>query len=151
MDDDSAIGAKRRRMQTAAAVPVLLLACLCCYAFFCSTGSCGIPSVKSLVQRYLTAITDGDIEAAVSLGRGQCGDSMLEDVRADAAELSGAEIRNLDIDVTINSGSDDELRFAHVRFQHRKPDEVGWEYNEMYFASDSQVSVIDLRYLCPMR
>jgi hypothetical protein len=151
MSDDSGRPRNRRWLILLAALLIMSVYCVFCWGFLGSTGALGYPSVETLVRRYLTAVTEGDVGAAVALGRDQCGERVLEDARADTAELSGADIRNLTIDIIGNTGSDEEMRAAHVTFEYRKPGQVEWENSEMHFVIDAQVSIIDLRYLCKTR
>ena len=151
MGDDPGRSGNRRWWKLLVVLLILSPICLCCWGLLSSTGAFGFPSVKTLVRRYLTAVTEGDVEAAAALGRGECSERDLEGTRADAAELAGAEIRNLTIDIIVNTGSDDELRFADVTFEYRKPGRVEWENSEMVFWSDAHVSIISIRYLCKIR
>lgn len=63
----------------------------------------------------------------------------------DIEEFGGSEVRDVKIEVHGNSGSDDELQFADIRFAYRHPNQEGWQAADMRLATDHEVP--GLRYL----
>jgi len=63
----------------------------------------------------------------------------------DIEEFGGSEVRDVEIEVHGNTGSDDERQFAEIKFSYRHPDQEEWQVAEMRLATDHDVP--GLRYL----
>ena len=122
---------------------VILLSC--CTFLFLSFIS--YPSTKTIANRYLKAIISEDFEAAFELGRSReyCQDNLRESILMDIEKFGGSEVRDIEIEVHGNTGSDDEMQFADIRFAYRHPNHKEWQVAEMKLATDHEVP--GLRYL----
>jgi hypothetical protein len=105
------------------------------------------PSTKTIANRYLKAIVSEDFEAAFELGRSReyCQDKLRKSILMDIEKFGGAEVRDIKIEAHGNTGSDDELQFAEVRFFYRHPNQEEWQAAEMRLGTDHEVP--GLRYL----
>src|SRR5512132_3035676 len=93
----------------------------CCSFLYLSFIS--YPSTKTIANRYLKAIISEDFEAAFELGRSReyCQDNLREGILKDIEKFGGSEIRDVEIEVHGNTGSDDEMQFADIRLAYRDP------------------------------
>ncbi len=118
----------------------------CCSFLYFSFIS--FPSTEAIARSYLNAVVNKDMQTALrwtqeSSGcQGRARESALEDI----AQYGGSDTQNVTIDVQYNTGSDDEMQFAHVRFEYRKRDEIEWQSGEMTIFTDHDVP--GFRYTC---
>ena len=117
----------------------------CCALLYFSIIS--YPSTKTIANDYLHAIISEDFEAAFELGRSReyCQDNLREGILRDIEKFGGSEVRDVEIDVHGNTGSDDEMQFADIQFAYRHPNQEEWKVAEMKLATDHEVP--GLRYL----
>src|SRR5215204_6112069 len=101
---------------------------LSCCAFL-SFSIISYPSTKTIANRYLQAIISEDFESALALGRSRkyCQDNLREGILRDIEKFGGSEVRDVGIDVHGNTGSDDEMQFADIRFAYRHPNQEEWK------------------------
>ena len=121
----------------------MVLSC-CAFLYF---SLISYPSTKTIANRYLQAIIGEDYETALELGRSReyCQDELRESILMDIEEFGGSEVRDVTIEVYGNTGSDDELQFAEIRFAYRHPNQEDWQAAEMNLATDHEVP--GFRYL----
>ena len=133
-------------MTISAGLFVLALILVCGAFFFFVFVS--YPSTKAIGNQYLRAVTEGDLEAAVRLANQHedCREWVAEAARQDIKEFGGDEIRNVSIQTEYNDGSDDELQFAEIEFEHRDSDQAEWQVVSMRLTTDYDVP--GFRYLC---
>jgi hypothetical protein len=131
-----------------AGTAAVFVAVLCCGFVGCSLGLISYPSTGKLAKRYLNAVKNGDAQAAADLAgsKNGCRQQMYLDARMDIAQFGGAEIRNVNIEVQHGTGSDNQIQFAKVEFEYRRPDRSEWDRGEMRLMTDSDVP--GFRYLC---
>jgi hypothetical protein len=89
-----------------------------------------------------------NLEAAVALAGSEavCQRAVWRHAETDIAQFGGAEVRDVTIGILFNTGSDDEIQFAIVEFEFRKPGQTEWQYGEMRIMTDYFVPGI--RYIC---
>jgi hypothetical protein len=123
----------------------LIIIVPCCVLLYFSFIS--YPSTKTIANRYLQAIVREDSESALELGRSReyCQDELRASISTDIEEFGGSELRDVTIEVHGNTGSDDELQFAEIRFAYRHPNQEEWQTAEMKLGTDHDVP--GLRYL----
>ena len=123
----------------------LIITVSCCGFLYFSFIS--YPSTKTIANRYLQAVTRKDLEAALELGRSRehCQDNLRESILMDIEKFGGSKVRDVEIDVHGNTGSDDEMQFADIRFAYSYLDQDEWQEAEMKLATDHEVP--GLRYL----
>jgi hypothetical protein len=124
---------------------ILIIVLPCCALLYFSFIS--YPSTKTIANRYLQAIISEDFEAALELGRSReyCQDELRASISMDIEEFGGTDIRDVTIEVHGNTGSDDELQFAEIRFAYPQPNREEWQTAEMKLGTDHDVP--GLRYL----
>jgi hypothetical protein len=124
----------------------LTLTVLSCCAFL-SFSIISYPSTKTIANRYLQAIISEDFESALALGRSRayCQDELRDSISMDIEEFGGSEVRDVEIEVHGNTGSDDEMQFAEIQFAYRLPNQEEWHAAEINLATDHEVP--GLRYL----
>ena len=124
----------------------LTLIVLSCCAFL-SFSIISYPSTKTIANRYLQAIIGEDFESALELGRSReyCQDELRDSISMDIEEFGGSEVRDVEIEVHGNTGSDDEMQFAKIEFAYRLPNQEEWHAAEIKLATDHEVP--GLRYL----
>ena len=117
----------------------------CCALFYFSIIS--YPATRTIADDYLHAIISENFEAALELGRSResCQDELRSNISMDIEEFGGSEVRDVEIEVHGNTGSDDERQFAEIKFSYRHPDQEEWQVAEMRLATDHDVP--GLRYL----
>jgi len=124
----------------------LILIILCIGFLFFSVVS--YPSTKTLANRYVAAILDGNIEAALEVGdsSGDCRLVLRESAQRDIEKFGNAEVRRMLIETKYNDGSDGSIEFALVKFDYRKFGQETWLKGEMYLITDHAVP--GFRRLC---
>ncbi|MCP4368053.1 MAG: hypothetical protein GY797_08105 [Deltaproteobacteria bacterium] len=133
----------KRLIGSSLSLIIIIPCCACLYFSFIS-----YPPTKTIANRYLDAIIREDFEAAFELGRSKeyCRDTLRESILKDIEKFGGAEVRAVAIEVQGNTGSDDELQFAEIRFAYRDPNQEDWQRAEMRLGTDHEVP--GFRYTC---
>ena len=128
-------------------VPLIIISGCCCSFLYFSFIS--FPSTEAIARSYLNAVVNQDAETALKWTQASSGcqglaeESALEDI----AQYGGCAIRGVTVDIQPNlMGSDDEMQYAHVRFEYRRSDDAEWQRGEMRIFTDHDVP--GLRYTC---
>jgi hypothetical protein len=125
---------------------IIISGSCCCFLYF---SFISFPSTEAIARSYLNAVVNQDAETALEWTQASSGCQGLaeESVLEDIAQYGGCDIRDVTIDVQSNlTGSDDEMQFAHVRFEYRRSDDIEWQRGEMRIFTDHDVP--GLRYTC---
>jgi hypothetical protein len=95
------------------------------------------PSTRTIANRYLRAVINEDFEAALELGRSKeyCQGKLRDSILMDIEKFGDSEIRDVEINVYGNRGSDDGLQFAEIRFMYRRPNQEEWQTAEMQLST----------------
>jgi hypothetical protein len=111
-------------------------------------GFISLPLTRTLASHYLRAVLNGNLEAAVALAGSEavCQRAVWRHAETDIAQFGGAEVRDVTIGILFNTGSDDEIQFAIVECEFRKPDQTEWQHGEVRIMTD--YSVPRIRYIC---
>lgn len=129
-----------------ASIPLLF--CLCVVASHPAVMHYLIfPSTHTIAQRYITAVTAGDLDAAAALA--DPGDKLCHERMRQAAErhivlFEDAEIRELETRIGINTYSDESLEVATMTFEYRLSVDSVWQKGELMLWTDYFVR----RYAC---
>ena len=123
---------------------VAIFACIVCTGLTCGL----IPPTELLARLYLNAAVNKNADIAVFLAGSDptCSDHVREDIQKDIQKFGGTEIRNLEVGVAYNTGSDEGLQFALLEFEYRQSDQHEWQHREMRVMTDH--SAFGFRYLC---
>jgi hypothetical protein len=106
----------------------------CCLAFYLTVAS--YPSTRALARNYLDAVIDEDLERAMRWTSVDCQGEARARALEDIARYGGVEIRNLVIETRPNSGSDEGIEIADVRFEHRRRGTSIWRVGRMWIVTD---------------
>ena len=106
------------------------------------------PSTRTIAGRYLDAVIDEDLTAAIGLARSNyaCQHALRQAALLDIQEFGGDAVRNVSIKLRYNVGSDDEIQFADISFEHLVPGQRVWQSGSMTLVTDFDVP--GFRYLC---
>lgn len=142
----SAFGKIGMAMLVGVSVVALTLSLVCGLFFYLSFVS--YPSTKAIGQRYLAAVINENLTAAIDLARSkeECRAALQEAALEDIKEFGGAEVRNVSIDLKYSDGSDNEIQFAVVEFEYNRPGHAGWQSVSMRLFTDHDVP--GFRYMC---
>jgi hypothetical protein len=111
-------------------------------------GFISLPLTRTLARHYPRTVLNGNLEAAVALAGSEavCQRAVWRHAETDIAQFGGAEVRDVTIGILFNTGSDDEIQFAIVECEFRKPGQTEWQYGEVRIMTD--YSVPGIRHIC---
>jgi hypothetical protein len=125
-------------------VTVVFLAC----GMFLYMSFISYPSTKAIGRRYLDAVVNKNLSAAVNLARSneKCRQVLMQDAELDIEEFGGDQIRRIAIEMQYNDGSDNEIQFALITFEHKESGQPHWRPSSMRLFTNHDVP--GFRYLC---
>lgn len=94
------------------------------------------PSTTHLAKQYLSAVVDSDEKQAGRLADFGCKEPVRNHAREDIHKFGGAEIRNVTVRIENGTGSDTEIEFAWVNFEHRKNSQAVWQPGKIAVMTD---------------
>jgi hypothetical protein len=85
------------------------------------------PTTQALTQKYLDAVLQQDAEVAVALAETGCQRQVRQKAQKDIAHFGGAQIRNIAIQITHGTGSEETVEFGWATFDYRQSDQTEWQ------------------------
>jgi hypothetical protein len=110
------------------AVMLLISVCVCCFLGEFLWYS--FPPPDFLAKQYLNAVIDGDLNSVLVWSNGRvawCRDATQTSAMEDIRQFGNSDVRNVQLEVLGQGGSDRTIRVVRIMFEYRKHSEFAWQ------------------------